>query len=203
MTTLHGLLVDLVPHTSEFDDKMYQFWNNESRLWAFMGEDGPISRAAINRIIEERRGGAERGYTGVHFMMRSRDGKIIGGIGLNWVNYHHRFAWMGAWIGEPEYWGGGYGTDALLLLMEYAFDWLDLRRLVLETMGINDRAQQNVEHCGFKLERRAREATFVRGEPIDTVTYGVMREEWPGREALVEKLNLRERAYKRYGDLVE
>ena len=34
---------------------------------------------------------------------------------------HYRLAMFGAMIGEPEYWGGGYGTDALLLIVDYAF----------------------------------------------------------------------------------
>jgi len=202
MTILHGLLVDLVPFTKGFQDKMVQYWNNESRLWAMMGENEPISKAHIGRIMEERRGAAERGYTGVHFMLRAKDGQIIGSIGLNWVNYWHRFAWVGAWIGEAEYQGGGIGSDALLLLTDYAFRWLDLRRLVLETMGLNERAQRNVEKCGFQLERRARFATYVNGEWVDVLGYGLLREEWPGRDTLVEQLGLRQKAAERYGQAV-
>jgi RimJ/RimL family protein N-acetyltransferase len=197
---LQGLLVDLVPPTNEFHDKMYQFWNNESRVWAMMGENEPVSRASINRIIEERSGAAERGYTGVHFMMKAKDGALIGSMGLNWVNTHCRFAWVGGWIGESNYWGGGHGTDSLLLLIDYAFRWLDLNRLILSTMGINERAQGNVENCGFKLEGRRREATIVHGQRIDELTYGLLREEWRGREALVEELHLRDKAEQRYGN---
>jgi RimJ/RimL family protein N-acetyltransferase len=202
MTTLHGLLLDLVPVTHEYHDKMVQYWNNPSRLWAMMGENEPISKDAVKRIIEERLQGAERGYTGVHFMMRARDGNLIGSMGLNWVNYWSRVAWIGAWIGEEAYWGGGHGTDGLLLIMDYAFNWLDLRRLALQTMGLNARAQRNVEHCGFQLEARQRESTFVNGQRVDALNYGVLREEWPGREVLVEQLGLRARAEHRYGSLV-
>lgn len=199
MTILKGLLVDLVPVNGAFEDKMWEFWNDDSRQWAFMGDYGPISRASIKRIAEHRREGAARGYTGVHFMLRARDGQIIGTIGLNWVNQWSRTASTGAWIGDKDYWSGGHGTDALLLLMDYAFGWLDLRRMDLGTMAPNLRAQQNVERCGFRLEARRRGATFVNGEPIDVLEYGILRDEWPGRAALVERLNLRQRAEQRYG----
>jgi RimJ/RimL family protein N-acetyltransferase len=199
MTTLHGLLVDLVPFTSEFDDKMYDYWNNDSRLWATMGENQPITRATLKRIQEHRAEGRERGYTGVHFMMRARDGNIIGGMGLNWIDYWHRQAEIGAWIGEEEYWGGGHGTDGLLLLADYTFKWHDVRRLTLGTMGINERAQRNVEKVGFILEARKRLMTLVNGMWVDALEYGMMREEWRGREVLVEELGLREKAEKRYG----
>lgn len=199
---LHGLLVDLVPMSAEFRDRvMYEHWNNESRLWASMGDYGPISRATIKRIQEHRAEGRARGYNGVHFMMRARDGKIIGTMGINWFNYYSRYASLGAWIGEEDYWGGGHGTDGLLLLIEYAFNWYDLRRIDLQTMGLNERAQKNVEHVGFKLEARGRQATLVNGQWIDALTYGLLRDEWPGRETLVERLNLRARAEKRYGKI--
>lgn len=200
MTILQGLLVDLEPFTPEFQtEKMYAYWNNESRLWATMGDYGPITRAQIGRIVEERSGARERGYTGVHFMMRAKDGNIIGSIGLNWVNYWSRVAWLGAWIGEPDYWGGGYGTDALLLLVDYAFRWLDMRRLCLGTMDINERAQRNVEKAGFRLEARERQVALVNGRWVDGLEYGMLREEWLGREALVERLGLHEKAVQRYG----
>lgn len=199
MTTLHGLLVDLVPSTPDWDDKMAEFWNNESRMWATMGDCEPVSRAEIARIQEHRRGGRERGYTGVHFCLRARDGKTIGHIGLNWVNLWSRTASMGAWIGDRDYWSGGHGSDALLLLTEYAFNWLDLRRVDLGTMSINERAQRNVEKCGFTLEARRRRMALFNGQWVDEMSYGMLREEWPGREVMVERLGLRELAAARYG----
>ncbi|MBN1679812.1 MAG: GNAT family N-acetyltransferase [Anaerolineae bacterium] len=199
---LHGLLVDLVPFTREFhEEKMHTFWNNESRWWATMGDNQPVTRAEIKRMNEERIQGHERGYTGIHFMMRARDGNIIGSAGLNWLDYWNRYGMLGSWIGEPDYWSGGHGTDALLLLAEYAFNWYDLRRLILFTMGPNIRAQRNVERCGFKLEARQRDGGYAGGEWVTSLAYGMLREEWQGRETLVEQFNLRERAEKRYGAL--
>lgn len=200
MTTLHGLLVDLVPFDREWPDKLYAFWNNESHVWASMGEREFVSRAHVARDQEERALRHERGWTGVYFMMRARDGHAIGSMGLNWVNPWNRVAELGVWIGECDYWGGGYGTDGLLLLCEYAFRWLDLRRLVLGTMNINQRMRRSAEKVGFRLEVRSRRVALFEGEWVDDVTYGMMREEWRGREALVEVLGLRARAAKVYGE---
>jgi RimJ/RimL family protein N-acetyltransferase len=194
MTTLHGVLVDLVPFTDEYEEKMYTYWNNDSRRWAFMGDYSPISRAQIKHIREERAGARERGYTGVHFMMTTKQGQIIGEMGLNWVDQWNRYANMGAWIGEPEFWGGGYGSDGTLQLVDYAFNWLDLRRLFLDTMGLNERAQRNVEKCGFRLEARRRSTVSVDGVWTDELVYGMLREEWPGAETMIERLGLREKA---------
>lgn len=200
---LRGLLVDLEPQSREFQlEKNHEYTNNPSAQWARVGDNTLSSRAQIERRIEGWRGGRERGYLGVHFQMRARDGNLIGSIGLNWVDAWHRIGVLGAWIGEANYWGGGHGTDALLLVCEYAFDWLDLRRLTLGTMAPNERAQRNVEKCGFVLEARERKATFCAGEWVDLLEYGMMRDEWRGRAALVAELGLVERARQRYGDLV-
>jgi RimJ/RimL family protein N-acetyltransferase len=89
--------------------------------------------------------------------------------------------------------GGGYGTDALLLLVDYAFDWLDLRKVWLVTTSINVRVMRQMEKVGFALEGRLRGAIYADGAWYDDLFYGMLRDEWPGHAALVEKLSLRAR----------
>jgi RimJ/RimL family protein N-acetyltransferase len=127
------------------------------------------------------------------FGIQTKDGKPIGDMGMNWVVPHHRLAMLGASIGEPAYWGGGYGTDALLLIVDYAFDWLDMHKVWLMTMALNARVVRQMEKVGFTLECRQREGTWVDGKPVDGLTYGILREEWPGREAVIERLGLKAR----------
>ncbi len=200
---LQGLLVDLIPlppaHSVE---KLHEWWNNESRDWAHMGGAEPVSRAQTARSIADH-GDQRQTRTRIDFAMQAKDGNLIGSMSLKHFNDASRWAWVGAWIGEKDYWGGGHGTDALLLIVEYAFDWLDLRRLVLKTMNINARARRNVEKVGFKLEWRAREAVHFQGQIADAVMYGLLRDEWVGREALVAELDLRNRAAARYGEAAE
>ena len=191
---LEGLLVDLVPYGDEFK-KMEHRWNNsEAVFWASVGERAVMSRASIERRQQER---AERAESGprhsVWFGIRTKDGKPLGDIALNWVVPHHRLSMLGAMIGEPDYWGGGYGTDALLLLIDYAFDWLDMRRVWLDTMSLNGRVLRQMEKVGFTLEVRRRRASIADGQWVDGVVFGLLREEWPGREAMVERLGLRAR----------
>ncbi|MBI5960917.1 MAG: GNAT family N-acetyltransferase, partial [Chloroflexi bacterium] len=101
----------------------------------------------------------------------------------------------GAGIGDPAYWSGGYGSDCMLLIVQYAFDWLDLRRLFLTTRGDNFRAQRQIEKCGFRREAASRLKTLTsQGQYQDSLYYGLMRSEWPGREEMVERLKLREKA---------
>jgi RimJ/RimL family protein N-acetyltransferase len=191
---LEGLLVDLVPYGSRFVEHEPEWRNNEAWFWATMGDRHAIPKTVLDRRRQERAEWVEQhGSHEVWFGIQTKDGTPIGDIAMNWVLPYQRLAMLGASIGKEEYWGGGYGTDALLLIMDYAFDWHDLRKLWLGTMSPNVRVTRQMEKVGFKLEARQRQVTWVDGAWADGLLYGILREEWPGRPALIEKLGLRAR----------
>jgi RimJ/RimL family protein N-acetyltransferase len=187
---LEGLLVDLVPYGKRFMENAHRWANNDSGFWAGMGRREFVTQAQIEAEYREWRE-SNRPETGVAFGVQTKDGKPLGYFGINFLSYHSRVANLGANIGEPEYWGGGYGTDALLLLLDYAFDTLDMRRVWLITMTLNERVLRQMEKIGFLLEARQRKATIADGVPYDVVVYGLLREEWPGRVAMIDRLGLR------------
>ncbi len=189
---LEGLLVDLVPYGQAHQARDHAWWNNESSFWASMGEREIVSRAAVERRHREWVE-PDQPRTGVAFGVQTKDGTPIGYFGVNFLSYHHRVANLGANISEPGYWGGGYGTDALLLIVDYAFNWLDMRRVWLGTMSLNTRVLRQMEKVGFVLEGRHRRMTLADGQWYDEVIFGLLREEWPGREAMLERLGLRAR----------
>ena len=55
--------------------------------------------------------------------------KFIGLMGLHNIHWQNRTATTGALIGEKEYWGKGFGTDAKMHLLNYAFNTLNLRKI--------------------------------------------------------------------------
>ncbi len=190
---LRGLLVDLVPYGKAFMERDHDWWNNESRFWGSMGDRRFVSQAAVDRDHAEWLSDEDDGDMGVPFGIQTKSGKPLGYVGINWMVPAHRWANLGAVISEPAYWGGGYGTDAVLLLLDYAFDVLDLRRCWLVTMAPNERVLRQMDKVGFTLEGRPRDSTWVNGQWVDAVLYGMLREEWPGRAAMVEKLGLQPR----------
>lgn len=192
---LEGLLVDLVPYGKKFRDLEHLWRNNDSAFWSSGGDRYIVSRATIERQRQER--AEEAGHLGpargVMFGVQTKDGTPIGFFALNWLVPHSRLAMLGARIGDPAYWGGGYGTDALLLLVDYAFGWLDMRRLWLDTMSSNARVLRQMQKVGFTLEARLRSVAIADGQWNDEVVFGLMRDEWPGREAMIARLGLRAR----------
>lgn len=190
---LEGLLVDLVPYSKKFRDLEHIWRNNDSSFWSSGGERYFMSRAAIERQAAEWAEDAEQLGPArfIMFGVQTKDGTPIGFFAINWLVLHSRLAMLGARIGDPNYWGGGYGTDALLLLIEYAFDWLDIRKVWLGTTRANARVMRQMEKVGFALEGVSRRESLQDGVWHDGLLYGMLREEWSGREAVIERIGLR------------
>jgi RimJ/RimL family protein N-acetyltransferase len=192
---LEGLLVDLVPRGKRFTDLEHKWRNSEASFWSSGGDRRIASQAQITAMLahwdEERESGR---WDNIAFGVQTKDGTPIGGFFINWLLPYHRLAMLGAVIGEPDYWGGGYGTDALTLIVDYAFDWLDMHKVWLGTTSANARVMRQMEKVGFALEARSRQESYMDGQWVDGLLYGLLREEWPGRDAVIERIGLRARS---------
>ncbi|HMM27366.1 MAG TPA: GNAT family protein [Aggregatilineaceae bacterium] len=185
-----GVLVDLALYDRRFLDLEHRWFNDEGIFWWAIGSRWFITKTMLERDRAEE---ADEPDHRMRFGLQAKDGTPLGLFGINWLPAEHRTALLTAFIGDPAYWGGGYGTDGLLLLVEYAFDWLDVRRVWLMTMSLNERVMRQMEKTGFRLEVRQRQATWAAGDWRDLLAYSLARDEWPGRAALVERLRLRPR----------
>jgi RimJ/RimL family protein N-acetyltransferase len=106
------------------------------------------------------------------------DNKCIGHAGLRDVDHIDGHAELSIAIGDTEYWGRGYGRDAIRVLLDYAFRLLNLRRVWLETHAENERAIRAYRACGFVEEGRMREHIWLAGRHVDAIIMGVMRDEY-------------------------
>ena len=97
---------------------------------------------------------------------------------LTVVDWGNRDAFVGIGIGEREFWGKGYGTDAMELILRYAFAELNLRRVSLTVFEFNQRAVRSYEKAGFRLEGRQRHGMQREGRRWDILFMGIMHEEW-------------------------
>jgi len=77
------------------------------------------------------------------------DGKHIGNCMYYDIDKGRRQAELGIMIGEREYWGKGYGTDAVTTLVCHIFKETNIDRIYLNTLEWNVRAQRCFEKCGF------------------------------------------------------
>lgn len=83
------------------------------------------------------------------FAIESLDGRHIGNCMYYDIDENTRQAELGIMIGEREYWGKGYGADAIKTLVEHIFRDTVLDRVYLKTLEWNTRAQRCFRKCGF------------------------------------------------------
>ena len=115
------------------------------------------------------------------FIFRIRtlaDDALIGVVALGDVQWMHQCAMLGIAIGDPDYWGKGYGSDAIDLMLRYAFLELNLYRVWLTTIAYNERARRAFEKAGFRPEGAWREMIHRDGQRFDVLHYGLLRHEW-------------------------
>jgi RimJ/RimL family protein N-acetyltransferase len=172
---LAGKLVALTAVDPATDADVIARWSRDSQFWRLAHTLPAYPEAAqrVKRELEDRpidlHGFAIRTLT---------DDRLIGLIGLYTIIWPQREAFMGVQIGQRDYWGKGYGTDALRVLLHYGFDELNLLRVSLSFLEGNDRAQRSYEKCGFRYEGRERRAWAYDGRRWDEIYMGLLREEW-------------------------
>lgn len=106
------------------------------------------------------------------------DEKMIGNMGIHNIDWRHRTAVTGTIIGEKEYWGYGYGTEAKMLLLAYAFNTLNLRKIRSSVLAFNERSHRYSMKCGYKEEGRLKEQLFRHGQYWDEILLAVFKDNW-------------------------
>ena len=121
-----------------------------------------------------------------HFAIEA-DEKYIGICSLKRSVAYPGVYRVGIMIGDQDYLGKGYGTDAVRALLYYGFHYLGARRIGLDTNAKNPRAISCFRTCGFVEEGRARKVQWIDGDYTDLVTMGILREEWEEMETSKEQ----------------
>ena len=110
-------------------------------------------------------------------MRRNTDNVLIGVAEIEDINWHHGNAWISISLGKA-FWNQGLGTEALRLLVCYAFQELNLHRLQLTVFEYNGRAQAVYRKVGFCVEGRMREWILRDGKRYDMLQMGLLANEW-------------------------
>ncbi len=112
------------------------------------------------------------------FAIESLDGVYLGNLGLHKINWKDRNAELGIVIAKKEDWDKGFGTDAVLTLLDFAFNRMNLHRIYLRVWDYNLRAIRSYEKCGLKKEGVLRAGHFDDGKYHDVILMGILKEEF-------------------------
>lgn len=104
-----------------------------------------------------------------------KDGnRHIGNIKLGPINTAHSSAEIGIMIGEKDCWGKGYGSEAITLLKDYAFNELKIHKITAGCYSNNRGSAKAFEKAGFKLEG-VRKSQYRHGKGyVDGMLFGAL-----------------------------
>jgi len=176
-----GALIRLAPIDHEKDAEVEARWTNDPHyLHALESKPAqPVSPAQMKKKYEAIEKQLEESKNSFYFTIRSReDNRLLGFVRLEWIEWTHGTGNLKMGIGDAGERGKGYGSEALRLLLRYAFDELNLYRLSAMLGGDNPAGLRFFERHGFMQEVRRREALQRGGKFYDVVHLGLLAEEW-------------------------
>ncbi len=101
----------------------------------------------------------------------------VGNIKIDHFDWVSRTCELGLLIGDKNYWGKGVGYEACHLALSYAFQTLNIRKVILAVYNNNPAALGLYKKLGFQLEGSLRQQVFDGGEYFDKHYMGLFAEE--------------------------
>lgn len=104
--------------------------------------------------------------------------EYIGNVYLTHVDWINKSGQTHILIGEKKFWGMGYGTEAELLILRFAFCERGLQRISARVLESNIASIKMHEKCGYVKEGLLRKAVYKNGEFQNLVVLSILKEEF-------------------------
>jgi RimJ/RimL family protein N-acetyltransferase len=146
-----------------------QRWQNDPEVFYWMDYVHAFT-------LEDIRKSEERATHEGHPFIIEADGKAVGRIGLNNIRQRDQMASLYIFVGEGSARGKGYGIDALLTVIGFGFDNLNLRKIELWTLANNERAIHMYKAAGFVEDAHIPERSWKEDHFVDHLVMSIDRE---------------------------
>jgi RimJ/RimL family protein N-acetyltransferase len=176
-----GELVRLGPIDHEKDPPVIARWSRDPLARFFLPDPiaRPLSPEAMRRQLEKIEKEMEESKNCFHFTLRARsDDRLVGIARLHAIDFHNGNSTLTMGIGDMADRMHGYATDALHLMLRFAFHELNLHRVSVWPSEDNLPLMRLVEKAGFEEEVRRRKAAFHDGSYWDVIHMGLLRQKW-------------------------
>ena len=172
---LVGDRIYLSPRNSE-DVEIFTEWLNDFETTDYTGRSSALVTLDGERKYLEENSSPEA----IFVIVTLEDDKMIGTVSLESIDSINRSATLGIFIGDKNYRNNGYGTEAIKMILEFGFKYLNLYNIKLDLMEFNERALKCYTKCGFKEYGRRRKCKFVDGKYYDSIAMDILADEFEG-----------------------
>ncbi len=172
---LVGDRIYLSPRSSE-DYEIFAEWLNDFQVADYVGRSGKLMTKEGEKEYLEANNNPEATFSIVDL----ENDKLIGSVSIESIDHLNRCGTLGIFIGDKNYRDKGYGTEAIRIILEYGFKYLNLKNIKLDVMGFNERAIRCYQKCGFKEYGRRRKCKYINGQYYDVISMDILDEEFEG-----------------------
>jgi RimJ/RimL family protein N-acetyltransferase len=180
----------LGPVDYEKDPEIEAKWTHDSDFMRLMDTNParPLSAAMIKKQYEKLEKQVEENKNLFHFMIHAKaDDRLIGKAAIQWIEWTNGNGWVRLGIGAAEDRRKGYGTQALAMLLRFAFAELNLFRVTAMVPEYNEGAIALLRKFGFTQEVCRRSALERDGRRWDLYVFGLLNDEWQSRARALEE----------------
>ena len=181
---LVGERIYLSPRSTE-DAEIFTEWLNDFETTDYLGRSWCLTSLEGEKKYLEENNNKEASFV----IVTLEKNQMIGTVSLEDINSINRTATLGIFIGDKNFRGNGYGTEAIRLLLDYGFNYMNLNNIKLDVMEFNERAIKCYEKCGFKEYGRRRKASFINGKYYDRIEMDILSEEF--KESYIKNKNIK------------
>ena len=169
------------PIDHEKDPEIESKWTHDSEFMRLMEVNParPMSAAMIKKQYEKLEKQVEENKNFYYFTIRAKaDDRLIGKAAVQWIEWTNGNGFLELGIGAAEERGKGYGTQALRLLLRFAFAELNLFRVSAIVPEYNEGAIALLKKFGFVQEVCRRQSLERDGRRWDLLIFGLLNDEW-------------------------
>lgn len=154
----------------------FTVWINDPEVTQFILASHPMTPEDEQEWFN---GMAKKKDTDITFaIVLEESDELIGNMSIHKINRIDGTAITGSVIGRKDCWGKGYGTEAKMLLLDYAFNTLNLRKINSSVIDYNVRSKKCMEKCGYKEEGRKLAQIFRNGAYRDEILTAVFKDDF-------------------------
>lgn len=174
---LEGHTTILRPYCEETDLSFFTYWQNNLEMLSLLGRTPlPLTHSQEQEILKD----LTTRSNSVFLVICKKDEpvEILGCMSLINIDFQNRRATTGALLGPTNRRGKGYGSDAKMALLHYAFHTLGLCNIGASVHSSNPLSLGAMRKCGYKIVGTRPEWTWRNGKWVDEILTQVRREKF-------------------------